>query len=189
MISPDEWDDAERRIVRAWSTGAVTDALEQIESVLERGDDEQRARALVYRGSIQEEAANWKAAMDDFVQAAGLFRPGSYARYTTELSVGGVLNRTGELHEAVKWYRAALNTCARADELFSGATATKALLAVAPELSPSDRELARTVTAKSWRVLNLPNEPNLDDLAGTTEILMHRASTPEGRPCRDERAR
>lgn len=179
MISPDEWDDAERRIVRAWSSGAVTDALEQIESVLERGDAEQRARALIYRGSIQEESANWKAAKDDFVQAAGLFRPGSYTRYTAELSVGGVLRRAGEVHEAVKWYRAALLTCAEAVELFSGATATKALLAIAPELSPSDRELARTVTAKSWQLLNLPNEPNLDDLAGTTEMLIQRASNPD----------
>jgi tetratricopeptide (TPR) repeat protein len=178
MISPDEWDEVERRIVRAWSSGAVTDALRQIESVLELGDDEQRARALVYRGSIQEEAANWRAAKDDFVQAAGLFRPGAYARYTAELSVGGTLKRAGEIQEALKWYRAALLTCAQADEPFSGATATKALLALAPELSPSDRELARTVTAKSWHVLNLPNQPNLDDLAGTTEILMQRASDP-----------
>lgn len=178
-MGPGEWDEAERRIVGAWTTGAVADALEQIESVLERGDDEQRARALVYRGSIQEEATNWKAAKDDFVQAAGLFRPGTYARYTAELSVGGALEKAGEKQEALQWYRAALLTCAQADELFSGATATKALLALASELSPSDRELTRTVTAKSWHVLNLPNEPNLDDLAGTTELLIQRASNPD----------
>ncbi len=179
MMRPDEWDQAERRIVGAWTTGAVPQALEQIESVLAQGDNEQRGRALMYRGSIHEEAANWQAAKNDFIQAVALLSPGSYPRYAAELSVGHACEKAGETQEAVKWYRAALLTCARAEELFSGAAATKALLALAPELSSADRELARTVTAKSWHVLNLPNEPNLDDLAGTTEILIQRASNPD----------
>lgn len=178
MMTPDEWDQAERRIVRAWTSGEVPQALAEIESVLERGTDEQRGRALMYRGSIEEESASWQAAKDDFIQAVALLNPGSYARYTAELSVGHASEKAGHAEEAAKWYRAALNTCAQANELFSGATATKALLALAPELSPSDRELARVVTAKSWQVLNLPNQPNLDDLAATTEILMQRASDP-----------
>lgn len=177
-MTSDEWDQAERSIVGAWTTGEVEQALREIENVLDRGTDEQRSRALMYRGSIHEEAANWQAAKNDFVQAVDLLRAGSYPRYTAELSVGHACENAGETHEAMKWYRAALLTCAQADELFSGATATRGLLALASELSPSDRDLARAVTAKSWQVLNLPNEPNLDDLAGTTEILMQRASDP-----------
>lgn len=177
-MNPDEWERAERRIVHDWTTGAIADALQQIERVLSQGDDEQRGRALMYRGSIHEESADWQAAKDDFLQAAAVLSPGAYPRYTAELSVGQACEKAGDTEEAVKWYRAALLTCAQADELFSGATATRALLAVVPELSPSDRELARTVTAKSWQVLELPNEPNLDDLVGTTEILMQRASNP-----------
>lgn len=179
MMTPDEWDAAERGIVRAWTTGAVAQALQEIDRVLERGNDEHRGRALMYRGSIHEEASNWEAARDDFVQAVGLLSARSYLRYTAELSVGHACEKAGETQEAMEWYRAALRTCAQADELFSGATATKALLVLAPELSPSDRELARTVTAKSWQVLSLPNEPNLDDLVGMTEILMQRASNPD----------
>lgn len=179
MMTPDEWVAAERDIVRAWTTGAAAQALQEIERVLERGNDEQRGRALMYRGSIHEEASNWHAAKDDFMQAVGLLSAGSYPRYTAELSVGHACEKAGEPQEAMKWYRTALRTCVQAEELFSGATATRALLALAPELSPSDRELARAVTAKSWQVLNLPNEPDLDDLAGMTEVMMQRASNPD----------
>ena len=69
---------AERGIVRAWTTGAVAEALQQIENVLGQGDDEQCGRALMYRGTIKEESANWDAAKGDFIQAVGLFRLGSY---------------------------------------------------------------------------------------------------------------
>lgn len=86
-MTPDEWDQAERRIVRAWGTGDVPQALQDIERVLEQGTDEQRGRALLYRGSIQEGASNWEAAKNDFIQAVNLFSVGSYARYTAELSV------------------------------------------------------------------------------------------------------
>lgn len=178
MMTPDEWNAAERGIVRAWTTGAVSQALQEIERVLEQGNDEQRGRALMYRGSIREEASDWHAAKDDFMQAAGLQASGSYVRYTTELSAGHASQKAGDTQEALTWYRAALLTCAQTDEPFSGATATQALLTLAPELSPSDRELARAVTVKSWRVLSLPGQPNLDDLAGATEILMQRASDP-----------
>lgn len=51
-MTPDEWDAAERGIVREWTTGAVSRVLHEIERVLELGTDEQRGRALVYRGSI-----------------------------------------------------------------------------------------------------------------------------------------
>jgi hypothetical protein len=179
MMTPNEWDAAERDIVRAWTTGAARQAIQEIERVLERGDDEQRGRALMYRGSIHEETSNWQAARDDFIQAVGLLSARSYQRYAAELSVGHACEKAGETQDAVKWYRAALLTCAGADEPFSGGTALKGLLALAPELSVSDLELARTVTAKSWHVMNLPNEPNLDDLAGTAEIVMQRASDPK----------
>ncbi|MCL4845757.1 MAG: hypothetical protein KJ066_04435 [Acidobacteria bacterium] len=179
MMTLDQWDQAERRIVRAWTSGNVEQALQEIEVVLDRGNDEVRGRALVYRGSIQEEKANLQAAKNDFIQAVGLFSPGSYSRFTAELSVGHACEQTSEKQQAVQWYRAALVTCAQADEPFSGATATKALLALEPCLAPNDVDLARVVTLKSWQLLGLAGEPDLDDLAGTTEMLMRRASTPE----------
>lgn len=100
------------------------------------------------------------------------------SRYTAELSVGHLCQKASDTMEAVTWYRVALVTCVEANEPFSGATAVKALLALTPELSSSDRELARTVAAKSWQILNLPKQPNLDDLVATTDILSRRASNP-----------
>jgi hypothetical protein len=56
-MTPGEWDDAEKRVVHEWMGGDVTLALQQIEMVLDRGNDEQRGRALVYRGSIRSRLA------------------------------------------------------------------------------------------------------------------------------------
>jgi tetratricopeptide (TPR) repeat protein len=177
-MTADEWEETERRIVGRWRTGRLIDAFDQIDGVLVRGDDEQRGRALLYRGSIHEEADDLERAKDDFVQAVGLLPPGSYARYTAELSAGQASAALGNADEAVKWYRQSLLTCAHAIELISGHTALKALLALVPTLPPSDLQLARTVASKSWTVLELSGEPNLEDLASTIEILHGRASDP-----------
>ncbi len=174
-MTPDEWDQAERRILRAWTGGQVRDALREIELALVRGNDEVRGQALVYRGSIYEEAANWDAAQRDFIQAADLFRAGSYLRYSAELSAGLACEQAGERQQAAQWYRAALLTCAQDDERFSGATVAKAFLALQPALAPEDAELVQAVIVRSWQVLNLTGEPDLDHLVDTTETLMRRA--------------
>lgn len=65
-MTPTEWARVEREIVSAWNAGNIADALKLIEDVLTRGTDEFRGRALMYRGSIQEEEANWTSAGADF---------------------------------------------------------------------------------------------------------------------------
>lgn len=175
----DEWSRAERRIVAAWTSGNVAEALREIDVTLAQATDEVRARALVYRGSIQEGQEDLAAARNAFVEAVGLCTLGSYSRYTAELSVGHVCERSAEKEEAVQWYRAALVTSAHAVEPFSGATAVKALLALEPTLTPRDFDVVRLVTLKAWQLAGLPGEPDLDDLAGTTGMLIRWASTPD----------
>jgi hypothetical protein len=187
-MTSDEWKQLEPQIVRAWTSGKVRNALRLIQRALDGGDDQIRARALVYRGSITEGREDWAAAKDDFIQAAGLFPVGSYTRYTAELSVGLAFENLRQQAGSIEWYRAALLTCAQAEEPFSGAAALSALLSIEPALSPSDAELARTVTVKSWKVLKLNGEPDLNDLAAATEILRQRASDPHAWTSRDDGA-
>ena len=171
MLTSDEWQEAERNSVRAWSRGDPATALADIQRVLNTGTAEQRGRALMYRGSMHEDAHDWLNARGDFIQAAGLLPPGSYARYTAELSVGHVCELNGERQEAFAWHRAALLTCSLAIEPFSGASAARGLMSLEPEIQPADRQLLRDVLAKSWRILQLPGEPDLDNLPGTTNLL------------------
>ena len=173
-----EWEEAERNIVRAWSCGDSATALAHIQRVLDTGAAEPRGRALMYRGSMREDARDWQNAKNDFVQAAALLPPGSYVRYTAELSVAHVCELNGEHREALAWLRAALLTCSRAIEPFSGASAARALMSLEPEIQPADRELLRDVLVRSWRVLHLPGEPDLDDLSGTTNLLRRAGSQP-----------
>jgi tetratricopeptide (TPR) repeat protein len=180
MITSTEWARVEREIVTAWSAGNTADALKVIEDVLTRGSDEFRGRALMYRGSIQEDEANWSSAEADFIQAVGLLSPGSYARYTAELSAAHACKRTGETDEASRWYREALLTCMQPVEPFSGAVAAKGLLEVTSLLPAADLDLVLAVIEKSWRVLSLPNEPDTQDLAGAIETLIQRASNANG---------
>jgi hypothetical protein len=177
-LTSNEWEEEERVIVRAWSRGDSATALAHIQRVLEIGTAEQRGRALIYRGSMHEDARDWLNARDDFIQAAGLLPPGSYARYTAELSVGHVCELNGARQEALAWHRAALLTCSRSIEPFSGASAARSLMSLEPEIQTADRQLLRDVLAKSWRVLHLDGEPDLDDLSGTTDLLTRAGSRP-----------
>jgi len=176
MLTSDEWDEAERNIVRAWSRGDSATARAHVQRVLDTGTGEQRGRALIYRGSMHEDARDWLNAQDDFIQAAGLLPPGSYARYTAQLSVGHVCELNGERQEALAWHRAALLTCSLAIEPFSGTSAARALMSLEPAIQPADRQLLRDVLARSWRVLHFPGEPDLDDLSGTTDLLRRAGS-------------
>ena len=175
-MTEDEWHQAERDIVRAWTTGDRPQALTLIDRVLARGSDVLRGRALLYRGSIREEEANWAAARRDFMESVGLLPAGSYVRYTAELSVAIACKRLGEESQAVDWYRAALMSCAAGEERFSGAAAAKGLMALEPVPRPVDQDLIRAVIISSWQLLRLPGEPDLEDLVGAIETLMKRQS-------------
>lgn len=177
-MDPDEWERTEGVLVQAWTAGRLQDALSQIDRVMLDGNDSQRATALMYRGSMREEAADWEAAKVDFIRAATMSAPGSYQRYTSEVSAGVMSDKAGDPSDAVKWYRSALMTCLNSTEPFSGASAVKALLAAGSEMSPGDRQLVTFVTLRSCEVLGCQDRADLDDLAGTAEMLLRRASDP-----------
>jgi len=179
MMTDDEWDRAERTIVGAWTTGDVPLAMTEIENALIQGTGEIRGRALVYRGTIHEEGGNLDQAKADFIEAAGLFVSGSYAKYSAELSVAHVCEEREITDQAIRWYRRALQTCVDSTEPFSAAVAARAFLRHSSPVSTPDLELLQSVTTKSWRALGLPNEPNLTDLAGTADLMIKRGSESE----------
>lgn len=176
FMTPNQWHEAERLLVREWASGNVAKARALIRIALLEGDDATRGAALVYRGSIAEEGGAWTSAMADFQAALACFGAGSHRRYTTELSLGLAHEKLGESEAARRWYRAALTTSAAATERFSGASAAKALLAQGRQCTSGEAEVVRSVLRRAWEVLELPGEPDLRDLSTTTEILTRRAS-------------
>lgn len=165
----------ERTLVKAWNSDDIDTALSHLEDVLVRGSSDQRAQALLYRGSIREDQDDYAAAKRDFAEASRLFDAGTYRRYAAELSVAGTCEVLEESDQAAQWYRAAMTTCVAAGEPFSGAAALKAMLRQA-DLPFEDANLARAVALKSWQALKLAGEPDLENLAETARILLERGA-------------
>ena len=170
-MTSEEWDAAERRIVKFWTSGDVKNAIEEIETVLLADSGEFKGRALIYRGSINEDGDRLDAARDDFAHAVTLLSHGSYIRYTAELSVARIYRLLGDRPASAEWYRAALRSCEDSRELFSGSTAVEGLLSVRTALSDAERDLAEKVITTSWKVLGIPGLPNEGNMTATIAIL------------------
>lgn len=174
VMTSKEWKDTERDIVRAWMSGDLAAAVRHIDGALVDDNTEVRGRALLYRGAIREDEQDLVAANRDFADGAALLPAGGYARYTAELSVAGSFEALGQSAEAANWWRAALATCDTQIERFSGGAAIRRLLLSRVQLDSSDLELARSVATKSWNILGLSGEPDLDNLLATADALRAR---------------
>lgn len=174
MLSEPEFQSLMGEITGAWSTGDFERALNRLEKILEHGSDEMKAQALFFRGMIRETSSELPPAREDWLEALALARQGSFLRFNLETHLGNADERSQSFPEALTWYRTALKTCADGEE-FSGNQALSAMLRVMKgSFATEDSEIVARVLKKSWRVLEVPGEPNLRDLeAATIQLDQH----------------
>ena len=176
MLDHDTWLKAESDMSRAIVDGDRELVLSTIRMVLEHGDEEQRGRALMCRGTVREDENDWVAAATDFEAAIVLLPDASYARFTAQLSAASANEHLGNDAAAERRTLAALETCAAASEPISGAPALRRLFARPQPVVGEPLALAKRVARQSWHVLNLPGEPDLDDMPDTVRRLLDQHS-------------
>jgi hypothetical protein len=138
--------------------------------VLREGSAEIKGQCLLFRGMIKDDQGELDA-KQDWLNALAYARAGTFLRHNLESNIGKVCETLGLREEAASWYRAALNTCSRGNE-FSGHPALTALLKLSGgQISAEDKAMFRSVSEKSWRVLQLLGTPDLNDLVGTVSKL------------------
>jgi len=166
------WFEIMRQVVSLLHGGDLGKALSRLDGFLSQtADPELRSDALGMRAEVNRRLGSIERAIDDLLVARSLTGP-DYRRYVHELSLGALFESQNLQEQATSWYRAALNTCLL-DKGTSGGTALKRLLDLSPptSLSPDDIDLCRKVVEHSWRVLRLPGDPGLLDLASAVSII------------------
>jgi len=141
----------------------------------ESSDAELRSEALALRAECYEEQGNRAAAEAALLEAIEASTPGSYARFTLEITLGGFHEKQGALGDAVSWYRRAMQTTVSASERFSGSGAVKLLVAlVGDSIEANDRALADDVLGRSWAYLGVQSRPTFSGLAEEAAALARR---------------
>jgi hypothetical protein len=173
------WTGVMRKVTLLMQKDDFRDALSQVETFLACEDHaEIRSDALGMKANLKEELGDIQGAKEDLLLARSLIGP-SYGRYVHEISLGAIAERQQQSNEALGWYRAALRTCVEGQAI-SGGTALKKLVGLQgeKEMSAHDQALCIEATRKSWRVLNLPGQPDLADLNLTISRVKEAESKP-----------
>jgi len=174
MLTEDDWNQAQQKITIAWGRGKIEAAYDEIARVRASGTAQMKAQSLLYRGMIKEDVGDYCGAREDLRQAASENPSGSFARYTAEHMLGVACEKSGLSEEALRQYREALQTCLAGDD-FSGGHALERFLALAGvELRSEDHHLATAVIEKSWKVLELQGEPDLDNPVVCAKALVEK---------------
>jgi tetratricopeptide (TPR) repeat protein len=154
--------------------GDHTTAVSIINELLSKKmDDELHSEVLALRADLKEDIGEYEGAKEDLLDALSLIPGNSYARYTLELSLGGICERLKSGAEATSWYQKALLTSFHAEEV-SGGTALMSFLRIRDEaeLAEEERALCTQVALKSWKLLQLSGEPDLNNLKQVAERLI-----------------
>jgi len=180
MLTRDEFHAAEQRITSAWHKGDYSDAHAEIGKILRHGSAEMKAEALYLSGLIKQDTANLDEAQQDWTKALTYSASGTFLQQNLEYEIGHVLEQKGCPDQALDWYRLALHTCAVGDEFAADSVLAAFLRINGEDISEPDRTVIEVAVRKSWRVLEVPGDPDLTDLPRTiTRLSEHLSKSVE----------
>jgi hypothetical protein len=181
MTSEDDvWGRVELRVARLAREGENLAALKELDHFLATEPAPAVvSSALSYRSMVKEEAGDHRGAFEDELQAHALSLPGTYSRYTKELSLGSLSIICGQEEKAISWFLAALNTARDGESISAGAALRKFLeLRGEAQLDPAERTLCIEVIRRSWKVLRQSGEPDVTNLMQAANRLRELGSRP-----------
>src|SRR5262252_7754503 len=110
MLNQETFDNIQQRLVGAWGKGDLDGAFAEIETVLREGTPAMKGQVLFFRGMIRESGGHLNEARQDWLEAIQYSREGTFLRYQLETSIGAASKKLETDDDALKWYRAALQT-------------------------------------------------------------------------------
>jgi hypothetical protein len=165
MLNEFEFNRVVGRIRTAWAHRDFNGALGEIEAVIDEVTPDMKAHCLLLRGSIMNDQGLSTDARLDWIDAIQYSRAGSFTRHCLEYEVGKSFENEDSVDNARIYYRSAIQTCAHGDE-FAGNKALSAFLTLNGGSIPvEDNTIVTAAVEKSWRILELPGDPDFTDLA------------------------
>lgn len=170
-MNRNEFEKELERVSLEWSQKSFGDALDHLSAMLGYLSGDMKCQCLLFRGLIKQDLGFNEEARNDWNEAIEYSLDGSYLRYSLQTNLGDSHRNGQHLDAALKWYRLAIMTCSKGEE-FSGSKSLAAFLEINDYHIPTEDklEVARALR-KSWRVLNLPGEPKLEDLPNSILYL------------------
>lgn len=170
---PAEWVRTQRAAIEAKIEGRFLDAVGVVSRYLANGEPSAQAEALAFRAVLREELQDFAGARADVTEGLRLAAEPSYLRYTLQLSLASLDERSGDRPAAIAGYLAAITTATREGRISIGTAVSRLLELIAPsDLSSDQRQGLVEAVRASWRVLGLEGEPDAEDLKGTAARLL-----------------
>ena len=168
ILNDKEFNEALGTITNSWGRRDIDSAFAKIDELMPKVTPEMKAQCLLFKGTIRKDQGLTEA-RKEWLEALPISRTGSFVRACLEYEIGVSFETENRFAEARNYYRLAIETCAIGDE-FSGNKQLEAYLALnRSKILPGDKAIISAALSKSWRVLELPGEP---DLTGPVNSIM-----------------
>ena len=174
------WIEAQKSVTEIWIEQGPKEAIAALQSFLDRGPSvELHREALAYRASLFADLGDSRKAEEDFLAAHDLARLHKLEKYSIEISLAALFKRNNAIDKAEEWYLKALETASK-DREVSGAGTLYQLIKLRgnPNFEGRERLLAETVIKKSWKLLELQGEPDLNQLGTSIQRLLEAEQSP-----------
>lgn len=163
-LDSNEFFDALSRISSAWSRGDLIRAFSEIDAIKGCGTPDMKAEAIWFSGMIKESEGANAGARADWLEAVSLCQENGFIRHNIQLGLAKSYEAEKEFDKAEHWYRMALETSITGEE-FSSARLLELYLSFNNGRIPAvDVESVVKAVQRSWRVLNLPGDPPVNNL-------------------------
>jgi tetratricopeptide (TPR) repeat protein len=170
-----------KSILRLTNEGDHSAAIRLMDDFLRTETDAAlRSSALGMRAEVKQESGDLDGALHDLLHAIPLAGDG-FSKHVHEFCIAEIYRKHDDLAQVTHWYRTALKTCAESGDFSAGAALDK-FLHLQPQMTlpTEDLALCRNVAQQSWKVLGLPDSPDLANLSSVAKQLMAKEAGVSG---------
>lgn len=164
LLRNDAFNEIMGEITLAWTRRDFEEAFAKVNIILDKGSSEMKAQSLFLQGMIRSDQNKWDIARLDWLEAIRLAENGTFLFHRLQHSIGQSFQMEGLNDSAIIWYCDAIRTCAESDEFACPETLLALLKLKKGTVDIEDNLTVKTAVEKSWRVLELPESPDLADL-------------------------
>lgn len=164
MLTKEAFNKELAKVTFLWNRKDFDGALNVLSEILIKGDVYMRSQALLFSGMVKQDQGFLEDSRKSWLDAIPLTNDGTFTLYLLQHNLGDSYRREGLPEKAMSWYRSAIRTCVAGDEFACDQTLTSFLFLSGDQIPEDDEAAVANAVEKSWRVLELPGDPDLTDL-------------------------
>ncbi|MEO6391638.1 MAG: tetratricopeptide repeat protein [Pyrinomonadaceae bacterium] len=169
-----------RSIYAARYADDIAAAEFHISTLMAGGSSEVKAQACWHAAQIKEQLGDFRGAQERYIEGLNYRPGGTFGRHDLQQLIGRTCEKLGEHDEAIQWYRRSMKTCL-ASEDFGCLALLPYLKCGGGDIYSEDVPMVKTLVERSWRLLAVPGQPDLNDLARAIRAIEQFIADEEGK--------